>query len=154
MDQVEIRIAKTKDINELTILLTSLFAQESDFIPDSRKQRKGLEMIIKNPQHGHILVVVKDEQLVGMVNLLYLISTSEGAKVAMLEDMVVNPTFRGYGVGSILIRNGIDFARDQGCQRITLLTDFDNAKAIKFYEKNGFTKSKMIPLRRSLNEVK
>ena len=41
----------------------------------------------------------------------------------------------------------ISFVQKQDCLRITLLTDHDNQKAIRFYEKFMFTKSAMIPMR-------
>ncbi|HYQ38837.1 MAG TPA: GNAT family N-acetyltransferase, partial [Pseudomonas sp.] len=41
-------------------------------------------------------------------------------------------------------------AREVGCQRITLLTDADNAAAQRFYARHGFGPSPMIPLRRLL----
>ena len=147
MDKIETRLADKSDINELAYLLTVLFSQEADFRPDISKQQKGLAMIIDNPIHGHILVAIKSNKIVGMVNLLYLVSTAEGSKVAMLEDMVINPEYRGYGIGSILLEEAIKFSKQRGCKRITLLTDCDNEKAINFYSKQGFEESKMIPLR-------
>ena len=147
MDKIETRIATTSDIKELAELLTILFLQEADFKPDQSKQEMGLNMIVSNSVYGHIVVATKSDKIVGMVSLLYLISTAEGAKVAILEDMVVNPDYRSYGIGSTLLTKAIDFSKEQGCKRITLLTDFDNEKAINFYSKQGFEKSKMIPLR-------
>ena len=44
------------------------------------------------------------------------------------------------------------FAKSKGIERITLLTDDDNFKAHKFYEKNGFEKSSMVVFRTFLNE--
>jgi ribosomal protein S18 acetylase RimI-like enzyme len=147
MDKIETRIGKTSDIADLVSLLTILFSQEADFTLHTTKQEKGLNMIIDNPNYGHILVATISDKIVGMVNLLYIISTAEGEKVVILEDMVVNPEFRSYGIGSTLLKEAIAFSKAQGCKRITLLTDFDNEKAINFYSKQGFKKSKMIPLR-------
>jgi ribosomal protein S18 acetylase RimI-like enzyme len=147
MDKIETRIAQKTDINDLVSLLAILFSQESDFHPNTSKQEKGLAMIIDNPIYGHILVATKTNKIIGMVNLLYSISTAEGSKAVILEDMVVNPEYRSLGIGSILLTEAIEFSKEQGCKRITLLTDHDNEKAIKFYSKQGFEKSTMIPLR-------
>jgi GNAT superfamily N-acetyltransferase len=111
-----------------------------------------LARIISNPEIGLIIVARQDSQVVGMVNLLYTVSTALGDRVALLEDMVVSPNARGSGVGSRLLEQAIEFARLDGCKRITLLTDRTNEPAQRFYQKHGFDFSAMIPLRLSLTE--
>ena len=86
-----------------------------------------------------------------MVGLLYTISTALGARVALLEDMVVAPAWRNAGFGSQLLEAAIAQARQAGCQRITLLTDDINTDAQRFYGRHGFTRSPMVPFRRLLN---
>jgi GNAT superfamily N-acetyltransferase len=147
---MEITVAKLHDIPRLCELLNSLFAQESEFTPNSEAQRKGLVEIISSPKVGDILVARKDGEIVGMLNLLYTISTALGERVTLLEDMVVSPNVRGQSIGSKLIDYAIEFAKEQGCKRITLLTDNDNKRAHKFYERHGFAKSSMIPFRLNL----
>ena len=152
-DKIKIRVAEKTDIPQLVSLLEILFSQEADFKPDNDKQTKGLEMIIDNPDYGkngHILVATMDNIIVGMVNLIYTSSTVEGAKVVTLEDMVINPDHRSFGIGTFLLRHAIEFSKSQGHKRITLLTDHDNERAIHVYTKLGFTKSNMIPLRLKL----
>lgn len=145
-----IRPALPADIPALCQLLDQLFAQEAEFTPDRAAQQRGLAAIIDDPAVGAILVAVEGEQIVAMVNLLYTISTALGARVALLEDMVVDAGARGTGVGSTLLEYAIGHARDSGCQRITLLTDGDNVAAQRFYRRHGFGPSPMIPLRRAL----
>jgi len=142
-----IEIAKVEDIPKLTELLTILFSQDIEFVPNPEKQTAGLEMIINNPSIGEILTISEGDEIIGMVSLLYSISTALGGKVATLEDMVIDPGFRQKGFGSLLLRNAIEHAKTVGALRITLLTDFDNDVAISYYEDNGFRKSVMIPLR-------
>ncbi len=86
-----------------------------------------------------------------MVNLLYTVSTFLGGRVALLEDMVVDPARRGAGHGHELLRSAIEPARKTGCRRITLLADEDNVAARIFYEGFGFTASSMRPFRMHLS---
>ena len=58
-----------------------------------------------------------DHKVIGMVNLLFTVSTALGERVAMLEDMVVAPAARGTGVGSALLQHAIAFAQQQGARR-------------------------------------
>ena len=148
---MKITPAKNSDIPALCDLLSILFSQEAEFIPNPEAQYLGLNRIISNPEIGLIVVARQENQIIGMVNLLYTVSTALGDRVAILEDMVVSPNARGSGVGSRLLEQAIQFARLNGCKRITLLTDSTNESAQRFYQKHGFGFSAMIPLRLSLS---
>lgn len=149
---MQITPADTSDIPALCELLDFLFSQEADFKPNHEAQSRGLARIINSPEVGLIIVARQNSQIVGMVSLLYTLSTAIGDRVALLEDMVVSPNIRGSGVGSRLLEQAIQFARLNGCKRITLLTDRTNEPAQRFYQKHGFGFSAMIPLRLSLSE--
>ncbi|MDD5214727.1 MAG: GNAT family N-acetyltransferase [Methylococcales bacterium] len=144
---MEITLATTSDIPALCELLSLLFSQEADFQPDDEAQRRGLTQILTNPDVGLILVARQKNQIVGMVNLLFTVSTALGQRVALLEDLVVLPTQRGKGVGSKLLQHAIETATLHDCHRITLLTDLANESAQRFYRKHGFSFSAMIPMR-------
>ena len=149
---MQISPATLSDIPALCDLLAILFTQEADFKPDYAAQSRGLTRIINNPDIGLIVVARQDSRVVAMVNLLYTVSTALGERVALLEDMVVCPGVRGYGIGSLLLEQAIELARSNGCKRITLLTDSSNESAQRFYQKHGFGFSAMIPLRLSLSD--
>ena len=140
--------AVKEDIPQLCELLAILFSQESEFKPDAEKQRKGLEMIFDKPENGFVMKAEQDGKILGMVNILYMVSTFMGEKVCMLEDMVVRPEMRGQDIGTLLVKKAQQTAREEGCRRITLLTDYDNYKAQNFYENNGFSMSSMVCMRK------
>jgi GNAT superfamily N-acetyltransferase len=144
---MEIRPAVVEDIPVLCGLLSYLFEQESEFEPDTALQEKGLKSIITNPDVGVILVIKKEAHVIGMVNLLYTVSTALGGRVAVLEDMIVEPAGRNTGAGSMLLKYALDYAKKDGCLRVTLLTDEINRDAQTFYSRHGFSKSAMIPMR-------
>ena len=144
--------ATPADIPALCALLSLLFAQEAEFAPNTEAQTRGLTQIISNPEVGAILVARNGDEIAGMVNLLFSVSTALGERVAWLEDMVVAPRARGSGIGSQLLTQAIALARSQGCRRITLLTDGNNTAAQHFYAQHGFSRSEMLPMRLSLDE--
>lgn len=149
---VSIRKAARSDIPSLANLLGLLFEQEKEFVPNVERQELGLEMILSEPALGEVLVAEgPSQEVVGMVSLLFTVSTALGGRVALLEDMVVKPSERGRGCGSALVEAALGLARERGCKRVTLLTDFDDLTAEKFYQKHGFKLSPMVPLRQLLD---
>ncbi len=148
---MRIRTATIADIPALCPLLESLFTQEVEFQPNRTQQLQGLTAILENSQIGDILVAETESQVIGMVNLLYTVSTALGSRVALLEDLIVAPESRGQGVGSKLIEQAIALAKTKDCRRITLLTDIDNLAAHRFYHRHGFHSSSMIVFRHSID---
>ena len=150
---MKITEATKDDMNGLCELLEVLFAQEAEFGPDRTLQSTGLQQIIDFPERGRILVLREGSLLVGMVNVLFTISTALGGRVALLEDLIVHPAYRGRGAGSELLQAAIHLARSFGCRRITLLTDRTNESAQRFYERQGFNLSEMVPMRLLLERL-
>ncbi len=64
--KTQIRTAQEKDIPQLVNLLTILFSQDIEFVPDEEKQEKGLQEILNSPSIGEILVIEMDEKVIGM----------------------------------------------------------------------------------------
>ena len=139
--------ATTADIPALAKLLSELFNQEEEFTPDPQAQTKGLTKIITCPEIGNVILARKEEKVVGMVNLLFSVSTALGKRVALLEDMIITQSTRQAGIGTKLLTEAISYAKAEGCKRITLLTDTTNIDAQRFYKKQGFALSTMVPMR-------
>jgi ribosomal protein S18 acetylase RimI-like enzyme len=148
---MKIEMATTSDIPTLCTLLDYLFSQEIEFKPNHETQSRGLEMILNNNNIGNIFVAKKNKTIVGMVILLYTVSTALGEQVVLLEDMVVSPNERELGIGSKLLDHAVKYATEKGCKRITLLTDKMNIRAQKFYKQHKFNRSSMIPFRMIIN---
>ncbi len=148
---MSIETAVVADIPVLCDLLGLLFQQEAEFTPDTGTQARGLEGIIANPDIGFILIARKAGKPVGMVSVLYTISTALGGRVGLLEDMVVAPAHRNKNLGKDLLDRALATAAANGCKRITLLTDGDNVGAHRFYRRAGFEDSSMVVFRRLLD---
>jgi GNAT superfamily N-acetyltransferase len=147
---LELATATRKDLPRLVELLGALFVQEADFVPDAARQKRALELILGDPRIGRIYVAREGGSVVGMVSTLYTVSTAEGGKAAWLEDMVVEHEYRGRGIGAALLAHAVVGAREEGCLRLTLLSDEDNAQAHSVYAAEGFQFSGMRPMRLKL----
>ncbi len=150
IEELNFRVAALEDIPVLCELLWELFSQEVEFTPNKKIQEKALKKIIEDENIGDIFVASKENKVIAMVNVLYTISTALGAKVAILEDMVVFKGFKNQKIGSTLIEFALDYLKKNSFKRVTLLTDSDNFSAHNFYKKHEFTKSSMIVFRKSL----
>jgi GNAT superfamily N-acetyltransferase len=147
MSDVAIEPAIAEDLDELSSLLGELFSEESDFRPNKEKQLRGLRLIFEQPNRGRVFVLRRDRSIVGMINLLFTISTAEGGFVILLEDLVIHKEYRGHGYGSMLLDYAIEFARQKNFKRITLLTDRPELRSQSFFRKHGFYESPMLPMR-------
>tara|TARA_R110000850_G_scaffold258835_2_gene385564 strand:- start:986 stop:1480 length:495 start_codon:yes stop_codon:yes gene_type:complete len=150
--RARIEPATLEDLPRLTDLTMALFEIERDFVPDRAKQEGGLRAILEQPSRGRIFVVRTDYEIIGMVNVLFTLSTAMGGFVVNLEDVIIHPDFRRCGYGAQLVNYVIDFAKRKDFKRITLLTDKMSSESQSFFEKLNFQHSHMIPMRLSLTE--
>ena len=147
MDTTTVEQATLQDLPQLTDLLHELFTMEPDFQPDRAKQMRGLQLILEQPNRGRIFVLRHNGMILGMINLLFTISTAEGGFVVLLEDVIVHREHRHQGIGAKLLLHAIQYARAKNFLRITLLTDRINEDSQRFFNKHGFVVSTMIPMR-------
>src|SRR4029077_8387416 len=135
---VVIEPATEADLDELSELVGELFAQESDFRPNKDKKLRCFRLIFEQPNRGRVFVLRRDGAIVGMINLLFTISTAEGGFVILLEDLLIHKEYQGHGYGSKLLKHAIEFAKQKNFLRITLLTDRPENVAQEFFRRHGF----------------
>lgn len=141
-DRPSIRKADSNDIEGMVGLLAELFSIEDDFTIDSKKQRCGLELILKNSA-AVILVAEKEDQVIGMISMQSLISTAMGERSGLIEDMIVTAEYRLQGIGRLLLGAIIEESLRLGYARLSLGVDLRNHPAQAFYHTFGFEMSSM-----------
>lgn len=72
-----------------------------------------------------ILKEVKDDRLL------------ESCKTLYVDDLCVDETSRGNGVGKALMTHAVQYAKDCGCRNVTLNVWSFNEKAMRFYQSFG-----------------
>lgn len=142
--------ARLVDLPAMVALLQQLFSRELDFEPAPTRQAAALDMLLKRPETGRLFIATADARVLGMVSVLFTISTATGGCAGWVEDLVVDCAVRGHGVGSALLDHVIAWSRREGLTRLTLLTDHCNEGAQRLYASRGFATSHMIPLRLAL----
>lgn len=152
MHQVRIEFATADDLPAMADLLHELFTLENDFVPDREKQLAGFHLILDHPDMGRLFVLRVNGKAAGMANALITVSTAEGGRVLLLEDVIIKANYRSQGLGQKLVEHVLAWAISEGMSRITLLADRDNTEARVFYERMGFEPSAMMVLRWRLSE--
>ncbi|OIR15414.1 mycothiol acetyltransferase [mine drainage metagenome] len=147
---IVIDFAQENDLPQLADLLAELFTLESDFRPERDRQLRALRLILNEPASGRLFVLRVDGKVAGMANALVIVSTAEGGRVLLLEDVIVRSEHRGGGLGRQLVEHVLAWAQEQGMTRVTLLADHDNHAALDFYRGLGFEHSNMLVLRKPL----
>ena len=152
VQSIRIERARNADVPALIDLLAALFAVESDFSADRARQRRGLELLLAQPDDRAVLLVARlnDGVAVGMASAQLVISTAEGAPSAWIEDVIVQQALRGHGIARLLLRGLLDWAQRHGATRAQLLADNSNTSALDFYSRSGWQPKQLSACGRSL----
>lgn len=94
-------------------------------------------------QNQELMVVEQaDGTVIGTLQLSFIpYLTYRGGVRAQIEAVRIHASQRGQGIGEQLFRWAIDRARQRGAHVLQLTTDKKRPKALKFYQKLGFTAS-------------
>lgn len=100
-----------------------------------------LAAIAQDP-NNMLLVAELENRVVGVFQLTIIQHVAyRGGRVAQVENVLVDPSVRGRGVGEAMMRWAIDEARRRGCFRVQLTSNKRRARAHRFYERLGFVAS-------------
>ena len=83
-----------------------------------------------------MFVAVQSNKVRGIALFYYRYSTWKG-KTLFLEDIVVNQSLRGNGMGKALFDKVIELAKKENCNRMSWQVLHWNEPAINFYKKYG-----------------
>jgi len=88
--------------------------------------------------HGSTLLLARDElgHIVGTLTLVVFRTTSELR--ARIEDVVVDESARGHGLGEQLIREALRVAHERGARSVSLTSRPDREAANRLYQRVGF----------------
>ena len=87
----------------------------------------------------HVVLAEWKGAPVGFAFYFFNYSTWQGKPGLYLEDLFVEPEYRGYGIGKALLVHLAQIAVTRGCGRFVWQVLDWNEPAIKFYEKVGAT---------------
>ena len=144
MDTI-IRYAKTEELKAVQDLNFSLFTAENsnDELLDMDWPYNEGERYFKNlisGECGVCFVAELEGELVGYI--AGSITDTNGyrpVKRSELENMFVKEPFRGNGIGDKLAKVFLNWSKNNGAQRCFVVAYTQNARAMEFYLKAGFS---------------
>ena len=89
---------------------------------------------------GQIYVALEDDVVVGTCGI-----APHGEAEFEVLKLAVASSMRGRGIGGQLVGMCVDFARQRGARRITLLSSSKLGAAIRLYERAGFRHAPLPP---------
>jgi RimJ/RimL family protein N-acetyltransferase len=139
--QVVVRPARERDLDAIVDLFVEV-AAEGRWIgteaPVDRQGRRRRLAEALGDERAAVLVAEAGGRVVGELG-----TELAGYGVADL-GMLVTGGWRGRGVGSALLRSGIEWARGAGAHKVALQVWPHNAAAVALYEKFGFQREGLL----------
>ncbi len=142
---VHIRTADKNEVKDIQNLNNEVFIDNQKYDsdldmnwPQSDKGKEYFTKLLNNPD-ACCLLAEEDGKLVGYIAAAPKNISYRKSKFFEIENMGVIPEYRSKGIGSQLIQKCLEWAKNKGFQKLFVNAYFQNAKAIDFYKRNGFS---------------
>nr|WP_108587390.1 GNAT family N-acetyltransferase [Paenisporosarcina sp. OV554] len=144
VSELKFRIATKQDLDSIVEML-------ADDVLGSKRERyerplpdsyiKAFQAITADP-NNELVVACRGEEIIGVQQITFTpYITHQGGWRATIEGVRTSSSERGKGLGTELIRFGIQRAKERGCHLVQLTTDKKREDALRFYESLGFKAS-------------
>ena len=133
----QIRQAILQDSDQILACLRTAFAPYENLYTPTAFADTVLDALTINVrmERMHMLVATIGNQVIGTVSGS--LCNDEGH----LRGMAVLPEYQSSGASKDLLRAIEHWLKENGCNRVTLDTTLPLARAMKFYERNGYERS-------------
>jgi ribosomal protein S18 acetylase RimI-like enzyme len=132
--------AKAEDIESVSALIAAFRDWWGKDEPTLKQIRATTARLLEDPNTQFLLAATDgDQPVAGVCQLRYRLSVWTGADDCWLEDLYVDESARGTGLGRALVEAAVERAAARGCRRMELDVNEQNTAALAFYEQVGFT---------------
>lgn len=95
---------------------------------------------IKRDGYAVKITLEEEGKILGWSFVYIMFQDRHPAPYAYLENVYVEPEYRGKGLGNKLVELAIQEAKERGCYKIIGTSKMSKADVHAFYEKHGFEK--------------
>lgn len=136
---MEVRLARLEDQDAVCRLWTMLleFYQKQ---ASPEVMERSFHYAVQHPEKVLVFIILIEGVVTGTASLhLGHYSTWSDGWYGHIEDVLVDPDFRGRGLAEALIRHAVEAAREKNLTRVEVNALTTNQPARKLYEKLGFS---------------
>ena len=126
---IKISDFKEKDFSSVKNLLIDGFSKNFD---------NDINLNFINNQSNFGFVAINNETIIGFASIHIIEKLNR--RSCLIEDVVVDKSERGKGIGKLLIEHLINFSKSKSCDKIVLNSKESN---IPFYSKLGFVQNEI-----------
>ena len=130
----QIRRCTLGDFDAILPLLRQLWPDKSI---DSEASRQVFAKGVDSPFQEYICAVI-DTRVVGFCSLSIKNNLWLEGNLGHVDELIVDESVRGQGIGKHLLDHITGLARERGCKRLELDSAFHRMGAHRFYEEHGF----------------
>ncbi|WP_434291442.1 GNAT family N-acetyltransferase [Clostridium botulinum] len=142
------RKANANDVNELVLLFKNLQAMHSENVTnifnkniDECVLKEYINNVILNEDYNFYIVEDK-KKIIGAIEVITIIEKDnpvlKNREYALIDKLVVDNNYRGYGIGSRLIEYAEKDLQSRGIKEIEIYVWEFNRGALNLYEKKGY----------------
>ena len=131
-----IRLATPDDAADVARLMIGFRDWQGRDEPSDASIEESVGRLLADPNTEYLLA---GDPPAGVLQLRFRHSVWTGTDDAHLEDLFVDGSARGSGLGRALVNAAIERARERGCARIELDANERNDPAVALYESVGFS---------------
>ena len=135
------RKAEEADVETVLRLVAQLDDDASDSSKAALSASEATRILRRMATYPNYAVYLAeaDGRVVGMFALLIMDNLAHGgAPSAVVEDVCVDATMRGRGIGRAMMSFALGLARQNGCYKLALSSNSARARAHEFYRSLGF----------------
>jgi len=142
--KVEIAPITAEEFEELLPLIAAYqrFYEAEEI--DEERNRAFFRRFLAPSEDGLLLGARSEGRLVGHACLYWHFSSTEACECVLMNDLYVDETVRGQGVGRALIEASAEVARERGAPFVEWSTAPDNHTAQRLYDSTGAERSEWL----------
>lgn len=136
---MEVRLAKLEDQRDVCRLWTMLLEfYQKQASPEVLE--RSFRFAVQHPEKVLVFIILIEGVVTGTASLhLGHYSTWSDGWYGHIEDVLIDPDYRGRGLAEALVRHVVEAAREENLTRVEVNALTSNQPARKLYEKLGFT---------------
>ncbi len=131
------RKASTDDVQRLVALMAEFYA-EAGYPVNHRRASEAFTALLADDRLGYAWFIQADSQDVGYVVVTLGYSMEYGGLDAVVDDLFVQPAYRGAGLATAALAEVREFCADRGVRAMHLEVARDNMPAQAVYRRVGF----------------